>query len=71
MIKEKFKELKEENLLLDNTNQALTLELQVTKEAMRELQLTCKRLERANSRLKEAERESPREGDTGTQFSHC
>ncbi|XP_058530812.1 centrosomal protein of 89 kDa [Ochotona princeps] len=64
MIKEKFKELKEENLLLNNTNQALTLELHVMKEAMRELQLTCERLEQANSRLKEAERACPREGDT-------
>ncbi|XP_069918115.1 centrosomal protein of 89 kDa isoform X2 [Oryctolagus cuniculus] len=59
--REKFKELNEENLLLNNKNQELTLELHVMKEAMRELHLKCKRLEDDTCKLKEAEKASSQE----------
>nr|XP_010594412.1 centrosomal protein of 89 kDa isoform X1 [Loxodonta africana] len=56
ITKEKFEELKEENLRLNNTNQTLTLELNVMKQAMKELQLKLKKVEKENGRLKEAEK---------------
>lgn len=59
--REKFKELYEENLLLNNKNQELILELHVMKEAMRELHLKCRRLEDDNCTLKEAEKASSQE----------
>ncbi|XP_027979486.1 centrosomal protein of 89 kDa [Eumetopias jubatus] len=61
ITKEKFEELKEENLLLSNANQTLTLELNLIKQAMKELQLKLKRTEKENRKLKEAEKASPQE----------
>ncbi|XP_037675979.1 centrosomal protein of 89 kDa isoform X3 [Choloepus didactylus] len=61
ITKEKFKELKEENLQLNNTNQTLTLELNVIKQTMRGLQLKLKRMEKENGKLKEAEKTSSQE----------
>ncbi|XP_012409623.1 centrosomal protein of 89 kDa [Trichechus manatus latirostris] len=61
ITKEKFEELKEENLHLNNTNQTLTLELNVIKQAMKELQLKLKKVEKENGRLKEAEKASSQE----------
>uniref|UniRef100_A0A671E9H8 Centrosomal protein 89 n=1 Tax=Rhinolophus ferrumequinum TaxID=59479 RepID=A0A671E9H8_RHIFE len=56
MTKENLEELKEENLHLNSTNQTLTLELNVVKQAMKELQLKLKRIAEENRKLKEAER---------------
>uniref|UniRef100_A0A9L0JPM3 Centrosomal protein 89 n=1 Tax=Equus asinus TaxID=9793 RepID=A0A9L0JPM3_EQUAS len=53
--KEKFEELKEENLHLNNTNQTLVLELSIIKQALKELQLKLKRMERDDGALREAE----------------
>ncbi|XP_008512277.1 centrosomal protein of 89 kDa isoform X1 [Equus przewalskii] len=53
--KEKFEELKEENLHLNNTNQTLALELSIIKQALKELQLKLKRMERDDGALREAE----------------
>ncbi|XP_064437989.1 centrosomal protein of 89 kDa isoform X3 [Mirounga angustirostris] len=61
ITKEKFKELKEENVFLSNANQTLTLELNLIKQAMKELQLKLKRTEKENRKLKEAEKASPQE----------
>ncbi|XP_032180822.1 centrosomal protein of 89 kDa isoform X2 [Mustela erminea] len=61
ITKEKFKELKEENVLLSGANQTLTLELDLIKQAMKELQLKLKRTEKENRKLKEAEKTSPQE----------
>uniref|UniRef100_I3N1E0 Centrosomal protein 89 n=1 Tax=Ictidomys tridecemlineatus TaxID=43179 RepID=I3N1E0_ICTTR len=62
ITKEKFQELKEENLHLNNTNQSLTVELCAIKQAMKELQLKLKRMEKDNERQKEAEKASSQEG---------
>lgn len=56
ITKENLKELKEENLHLNSTNQTLTLELNVVKQAMKELRLKLKRIAKENRKLKEAER---------------
>ncbi|XP_008583750.1 PREDICTED: centrosomal protein of 89 kDa, partial [Galeopterus variegatus] len=65
ITKEKFEELKEENLLLNNkNNQTLTLELKLMKQAMKELQLKLKQMEKDNGRLKKAEKTSSQEGTT-------
>ncbi|XP_032697710.1 centrosomal protein of 89 kDa isoform X1 [Lontra canadensis] len=61
ITKEKFKELKEENVLLSGANQTLTLELNLIKQAMKELQLKLRRTEKENRKLKEAEKTSPQE----------
>ncbi|VCX30599.1 unnamed protein product [Gulo gulo] len=61
ITKEKFEELKEENVLLSGANQTLTLELNLIKQAMKELQLKLKRMEKENRKLKEAEKTSPQE----------
>ncbi|XP_004475166.1 centrosomal protein of 89 kDa isoform X2 [Dasypus novemcinctus] len=61
MTKEKFEELKEENVQLNHTNQALALELNVIKQAMKGLQLKLKRMEKEKGKLKEAEKTSSRE----------
>ncbi|XP_015418409.1 PREDICTED: centrosomal protein of 89 kDa [Myotis davidii] len=61
ITKEKFEELKEENLLLNTTNQTLTLELNIVKQAMKELQLKFKRRVKENGKLKEAEKASSKE----------
>ncbi|XP_044112197.1 centrosomal protein of 89 kDa isoform X2 [Neovison vison] len=61
ITKEKFKELKEENVLLSGANQTLTLELNLIKQAMKELQLKLKRTEKENRKLKEAKKTSPQE----------
>lgn len=62
MTKENLEELKEENLHLTSTNQTLTLELNVVKQAMKELQLKLKRIAKENRKLKEAERVPSQEG---------
>uniref|UniRef100_G1PMF8 Centrosomal protein 89 n=1 Tax=Myotis lucifugus TaxID=59463 RepID=G1PMF8_MYOLU len=61
ITKEKFEELKEENLHLNTTNQTLTLELNIVKQAMKELQLKFKRIVKENGKLKEAEKASSKE----------
>ncbi|KAK1330336.1 hypothetical protein QTO34_010525 [Cnephaeus nilssonii] len=61
ITKEKFEELKEENLHLNKTNQTLTLELNIVKQAMKELQLKFKRIVKENGKLKEAEKASSKE----------
>ncbi|XP_037372267.1 centrosomal protein of 89 kDa isoform X2 [Talpa occidentalis] len=63
ITKEKFQQLKEENLHLRNTNQSLTLELNVIKQAMKELQSKLKKTEKEKGRLKEAEKTSSQEAD--------
>lgn len=68
ITKEKFKELKEENVLLSGANQTLTLELNLIKQAMKELQLKLKRTEKENRKLKEAEKTSPQEGGDNSSF---
>lgn len=62
ITKEKLEELKEENLHLNNTNQCLTLELRVIKQAMKELQLKLQKMEKDIERQKEAEKASCQEG---------
>ncbi|XP_008837685.1 centrosomal protein of 89 kDa [Nannospalax galili] len=64
ITKEKFEELREENLHLNTTNQALILELNAVKQAMKELQSKLKRVEKDNRQLKEAEKASAQEGAT-------
>nr|XP_020037651.1 centrosomal protein of 89 kDa [Castor canadensis] len=61
ITKEKLEELKEENLHLNTTNQALTLELNALKQAMKELQVKLKRTEKDNGRLSRAEKTSSQE----------
>ncbi|KAI6051451.1 CEP89 [Marmota monax] len=61
ITKEKFEELKEENLHLNNKNQSLTVELCAIKQAMKEFQLKLKRMEKDNERQKEAEKASSQE----------
>ncbi|XP_057568222.1 centrosomal protein of 89 kDa isoform X2 [Hippopotamus amphibius kiboko] len=61
ITKEKFEELKDENLHLNNANQTLTLELNIIKQTMKELQLKLKRMEKENGKLKEAEKASSQE----------
>ncbi|XP_057170292.1 centrosomal protein of 89 kDa isoform X5 [Ursus arctos] len=61
ITREEFKKLKEENLLLSNANQTLTLELNLIRQAMKDLQLKLKRTEKENRKLKEAEKASPQE----------
>nr|XP_019796556.2 centrosomal protein of 89 kDa isoform X2 [Tursiops truncatus] len=61
ITKEKFEELKEDNLHLNNANQTLTLELNIIKKTMKELQLKLKRMEKENGRLKEVEKASSQE----------
>lgn len=61
--KEKFEELKEENLHLNNTNQTLVLELSIIKQALKELQLKLKRMERDDGALREAEAACSQEGE--------
>ncbi|XP_044903129.1 centrosomal protein of 89 kDa isoform X3 [Felis catus] len=62
ITKEKFQEIKEENLHLSNANQTLTLELNIVKQALKELQLKLKRTEKENRKLKEAKKASSQEG---------
>ncbi|KAB1274092.1 Centrosomal protein of 89 kDa [Camelus dromedarius] len=64
ITKEKFEELKEETLHLNNANQTLTLELHILKRSMKELQLKLKRMEKENGKLKEIEKASSQEGAT-------
>ncbi|XP_014650276.1 PREDICTED: centrosomal protein of 89 kDa [Ceratotherium simum simum] len=61
ITKEKLEELKEENLHLNNANQTLTLELNIIKQAMKELQLKLKKMEKEKGKLKEAEKASSQE----------
>ncbi|XP_059940559.1 centrosomal protein of 89 kDa isoform X2 [Mesoplodon densirostris] len=70
ITKEKFEELKEENLHLNNANQTLTLELNIIKKTMKELQLKLKRMEKENGKLKEAEKASSQEVVTAPEL-HC
>uniref|UniRef100_H0UW99 Centrosomal protein 89 n=1 Tax=Cavia porcellus TaxID=10141 RepID=H0UW99_CAVPO len=62
ITKEKFKELKEENLHLSNANQVLMCELNVIKQETKKLQLKLKRMEQDNGTPKEAEKASSQEG---------
>ncbi|GAB1291938.1 Centrosomal protein of 89 kDa [Apodemus speciosus] len=64
ITKEKFEELKEETVHLYSANQALSLELSALRQAMKDLQLKLKMVEKDNRRLKEAEKASSREGVT-------
>ncbi|XP_046303912.1 centrosomal protein of 89 kDa isoform X2 [Marmota monax] len=68
ITKEKFEELKEENLHLNNKNQSLTVELCAIKQAMKEFQLKLKRMEKDNERQKEAEKASSQEGVTAPEL---
>nr|XP_055093081.1 centrosomal protein of 89 kDa isoform X4 [Symphalangus syndactylus] len=61
ITREKFEALKEENMRLNNTNQSLTLELNTMKQAMKELQLKLKGMEKEKRKLKEAEKASSQE----------
>ncbi|XP_078218239.1 centrosomal protein of 89 kDa isoform X3 [Callithrix jacchus] len=56
ITREKFESLKEENVHLRNTNQSLTLELNATKQARKELQLKLKGTEKEKRKLEEAEK---------------
>ncbi|KAF6076955.1 centrosomal protein 89 [Phyllostomus discolor] len=57
ITKEKFEELKEENLHVNSTNRTLTLELNMVKQEMKKL----KRMQKENGQLKEAEQASCQE----------
>lgn len=57
-----MEELKEENLHLNSANQTLTLELNIAKQTMKELNLKLKRIGKENRNLKEAEKASSQEG---------
>ncbi|XP_027998823.2 centrosomal protein of 89 kDa [Eptesicus fuscus] len=70
ITKEKFEELKEENLHLNTTNQTLTLELNRVKQAMKELQLKFKRIVKENGKLKEAEKASSKEVVAAPELLH-
>ncbi|XP_038196343.1 centrosomal protein of 89 kDa [Arvicola amphibius] len=61
LTKEKFEELKEETMHLHAANQSLSLELSATRQAMKDLELRLKRVEKDNRRLKEAEKASSQE----------
>ncbi|XP_025224952.1 centrosomal protein of 89 kDa [Theropithecus gelada] len=61
IAREKFEALKEENMHLNNTNQSLTLKLNTVKQAMKELQLKLKGMEKEKRKLKEAEKASSQE----------
>uniref|UniRef100_K7CAM3 Coiled-coil domain containing 123 n=1 Tax=Pan troglodytes TaxID=9598 RepID=K7CAM3_PANTR len=61
ITREKFEALKEENMDLNNMNQSLTLELNTMKQAMKELQLNLKGMEKEKRKLKEAEKASSQE----------
>lgn len=63
LTKEKFEELKEETMHLRATNQSLSLELSATRQAMKDLELRLKRVEKDNRKLKEAEKASSQEGE--------
>ena len=62
ITKEKFEELKEENLHVNSTNQTLIFELNMVKHEMKKLQLKLKRMQKENGQLKEAEKASSQEG---------
>lgn len=62
VTKEKFEELKEETVHLYSANQALSLELSTLRQAMKDLQLKLKMVEKDNRKLKETEKASSREG---------
>ncbi|KAH0519064.1 Centrosomal protein of 89 kDa [Microtus ochrogaster] len=61
LTKEKFEELKEETMHLHAANQSLSLELSATRQAMKDLELRLKRVEKDNRKLKEAEKTSSQE----------
>lgn len=63
LTKEKFEELKEETMHLHAANQSLSLELSATRQAMKDLELRLKRVEKDNRKLKEAEKASSQEGE--------
>ncbi|KAK1188605.1 CEP89 protein, partial [Pygoscelis papua] len=64
MIKEKFRELKQENWSLNKAYQAMVQQFEGTKQQMEEQQLKLKSLEQENRRLKEAAEKSQREEET-------
>ncbi|XP_006887933.1 PREDICTED: centrosomal protein of 89 kDa [Elephantulus edwardii] len=61
ITKEKFEEFQEENLSLSHINQTLAHECDVVKQAMKELQVKLKKLEKENRRLRKAEKTSSQE----------
>lgn len=61
ITKEKFDELKEETVHLYTANQALSLELSTLRQAMKDLQLKLKIVEKDNRKLKETEKASSQE----------
>ncbi|XP_051018146.1 centrosomal protein of 89 kDa [Acomys russatus] len=61
---EKAEELRQETAQLQAANQALSLELSAMRQAMKDLQLKLKRVEKDNRRLKEGEKPSPQEAVT-------
>ncbi|XP_027371803.1 centrosomal protein of 89 kDa isoform X3 [Bos indicus x Bos taurus] len=61
ITKEKLEELKEENLHLNNANQALTHELNIIKKTMKDLQLKLERMKKENVKPKEVEKASSQE----------
>ena len=63
ITKEKLEELKEENFHLNNANQTLTHELNITKKTMKELQLKLERMKKENGKPKEVEKASSQEGE--------
>lgn len=64
ITKEKFAELKEETVHLYSANQALSCELSALRQAMKDLQLKLKLVEKDNRKLKETEKASCQEGVT-------
>lgn len=58
-----MEELKEENLHLNNANQALTHELNIIKKTMKDLQLKLERMKKENVKPKEVEKASSQEGE--------
>ncbi|XP_034380475.1 centrosomal protein of 89 kDa isoform X1 [Arvicanthis niloticus] len=61
ITKEKFEELKEETVHLYTANQALSLELSALRQAVKDLHLKLKMVEKDNRKLKETEKASSRE----------
>lgn len=57
-------------MCLNTTNQTLTLELNIVKQAMKELQLKFKRIVKENGKLKEAEKASSKEGRDKQYLTH-
>ncbi|XP_010847233.1 PREDICTED: centrosomal protein of 89 kDa isoform X2 [Bison bison bison] len=70
ITKEKLEELKEENLHLNNANQALTHELNIIKKTMKDLQLKLERMKKENVKPKEVEKASSQEVVDGPELHY-